>query len=207
MKLTEVTLNHMGDGKRHKRAKTRAGMPERFSMAIEALSLNIDVSGQFRKLLFDRCDADVAAAAFAAIAANGKEAEIRLEDRICPQNVNMQSLPWWTHNSPCHGSLTHSLTHSTPLHSTPLHSTPLHSTPLHSTPLHSTPLHSTPLHSTPLHSTPLHSTPLHSTPLHSTPLHSTPLHSTPLHSTPLHSTSLTHSLTHSLSTTAQDRLY
>ena len=76
----------------------------------EAMSLNIDLSGQFRKLLFDRCDADVAAAALAAIAANGTEVEIRLEDRICPQNVNMPSLSWWTHNSACHGSHTH--THS-----------------------------------------------------------------------------------------------
>ena len=72
-------------------------------MAIEALSPNIDLSGQFRKLLFDRCDADVAAAALAAIAAKGAEAELRLEDRICQQNVSLQSLPWWTHNSPCHG--------------------------------------------------------------------------------------------------------
>ncbi|CAE7943755.1 unnamed protein product, partial [Symbiodinium sp. KB8] len=51
-----------------------------FSMAIEALSPNIDLSGQFRKLLFDRCDADVAAAALAAIAAKGAEAELRLEE-------------------------------------------------------------------------------------------------------------------------------
>eukprot|EP00439_Symbiodinium_sp_Y106_P012849 s7949_g1.t2 len=36
--------------------------------------------GQFRKLLLDRCDADVAAAAFAAIAANGTEAEVLIEE-------------------------------------------------------------------------------------------------------------------------------
>ena len=105
MKLTKVTLininkPYQGDGKHHKRAKKSneretaflsnrlahpgTGMPERFSMAFEALSLNIDLSGQFRKLLFDRCDADVSAAALAAIAANGTEAELRLEDRILP---------------------------------------------------------------------------------------------------------------------------
>ncbi|CAE7234389.1 unnamed protein product [Symbiodinium sp. CCMP2592] len=36
--------------------------------------------GQFRKLLLDRCDADMTAAALAAIAANGAEAEVRIEE-------------------------------------------------------------------------------------------------------------------------------
>ena len=70
----------------------RAGMPERFSMAIEAPSLNIDLSGRFRKLVFDRGDADLTAAALAATAAYGTGAELRVEDRICPQNVSMHTV-------------------------------------------------------------------------------------------------------------------
>eukprot|EP00439_Symbiodinium_sp_Y106_P051966 s3935_g6.t3 len=38
------------------------------------------IQGQFRKLLLDRCNADVAAAAFAAIAANGTEVEVLIEE-------------------------------------------------------------------------------------------------------------------------------
>ncbi|OLP76112.1 hypothetical protein AK812_SmicGene43996 [Symbiodinium microadriaticum] len=53
--------------------------------------------GQFRKLLFDRCDADVSAAALAAIAANGTEAELRLEElsllRGSEGNVNDIAVP------------------------------------------------------------------------------------------------------------------
>ena len=73
-----------------------------FSMAIGPL--NVDLSGQFRKLLLDRCDADVAAAAFAAIAANGTEAEVLIEDGICLTNVSLRSFLWWTHSYPKHGS-------------------------------------------------------------------------------------------------------
>ena len=68
-----------------------------FSMAIGPL--NVDLSGQFRKLLLDRCDADVAAAAFAAIAANGTEAEVLIEDGICLTNVSLRSFLWWTHST------------------------------------------------------------------------------------------------------------
>ena len=62
-------------------------------MATEALSLNVGLSGQFRKLLLDRCNADVAAAAIAAIAANGTEVEVLVEDGICLPNASMQSFP------------------------------------------------------------------------------------------------------------------
>ncbi|CAE7258392.1 pmpB [Symbiodinium sp. KB8] len=40
--------------------------------------------GQFAKLLLDACDADMAAGAFAAVAANGAEAEVEIEDRDSP---------------------------------------------------------------------------------------------------------------------------
>ena len=42
------------------------------------------LSGQFAKLLLDACDADMAAGAFAAVAANGAEAEVEIEDRDSP---------------------------------------------------------------------------------------------------------------------------
>ena len=47
-------------------------------------SLNMDLSGQFAKLLLHACDADVSAAAFAAVAADGTEAEVEIEDRDSP---------------------------------------------------------------------------------------------------------------------------
>ena len=78
-------------------------MPERFSMATEALSLNVGLSGQFRKLLLDRCNADVAAAAIAAIAANGTEVEVLVEDGICLPNASMQSFPR-IKDVPAHGT-------------------------------------------------------------------------------------------------------
>ena len=50
----------------------------------EVLSLDMDLSGQFAKLLLDACDADVAAAAFAAVADDDTEAEVQIEDWDSP---------------------------------------------------------------------------------------------------------------------------
>ncbi|CAE7211480.1 unnamed protein product, partial [Symbiodinium microadriaticum] len=53
---------------------------EKSNERITANPSNRFVLGQFAKLLLDACDADMAAGAFAAVAANGAEAEVEIEE-------------------------------------------------------------------------------------------------------------------------------